>query len=145
MSAKTSSIPALYEFKAPFDNLVKAVTSALVVGLITLASWISYLALNEGGWEGLVVLTIVLAVIIPIIVVPYLFSPRAFSITVNSILVKRPLRSFLIPYDDIVSVKRVAWTWRGIRLCASGGLYGYFGLFQIAGLGRYCWWRRSEA
>jgi hypothetical protein len=28
------------------------------------------------------------------------------------------------------------WTWLGIRLWASGGLYGYFGIFFFRGIGK---------
>lgn len=132
----SSPFSTLYEFKAPYDRLVKAVTSGLIIGLLVLMMGISYLALSEGGDAGLLALIIVVVVVIPILIIPYLYSPRAFGITVKGILVKRPLKSFLIPYDDIVSVKKTSWTWRGIRLFASGGFYGFFGLFRISGLGR---------
>jgi len=130
------SLPALYEFKAPYDRLVKAITSALIAGLLALIAGFSYLALSEREIAGFIALAIVIVITIPTLIIPYLYSPRAFGITVKGILVKRPLKSFLIPYEDIISVRRVSWTWKGIRLFASGGLYGYFGLFQISGLGR---------
>ncbi|MHC1628747.1 MAG: PH domain-containing protein [Candidatus Nezhaarchaeales archaeon] len=136
MPLDSLSLPVLCEFKAPYDRLVKAITSALIVGLLALIVGFSYLALSEREVVDFIALAIVIVIVIPTLIVPYLYSPRAFGITAKGVLVKRPLKSFLIPYEDIASVKRVSWTWKGIRLFASGGLYGYFGLFQISGLGR---------
>jgi hypothetical protein len=80
--------------------------------------------------------TIVLGLTFGILISLYLFSPRGFELTLSGVVVRRVLRSFEIPYKEIVEAGRVSWTWRGIRLFASGGLYGYFGLFQFSGLGR---------
>lgn len=53
----------------------------------------------------------------------------------KGVVVKRPLRSFIIPYNRIVLAKRLNWTWKGIRLMASGGLHGFFGLFKLYQIG----------
>ncbi|MEM3885608.1 MAG: PH domain-containing protein [Candidatus Methanomethylicia archaeon] len=51
-------------------------------------------------------------------------------------MIKRCLRSILIPYSVVSGVRRVSWIWRAVRFCANGGLYGFFGLFYVQGLGR---------
>lgn len=125
-----------YKFGAPYDCVVKAVTGTVIVGLLALFAWISCLALSEGGLIGFTVLLSLITLYFLIVFLPYLFSPRGFILTTNGILIKRHLRSILIPYDEISDVRRVSWTWRAIRLGASGGLYGFFGLFRVKGLGR---------
>ena len=134
--ADSSLIPSLHSSKASYDNFVRAITLTVIIGLIALMGFISYLAYIEGGTRGLAVLVITVIIIASVIVIPYLYSPREFIITTRGVLVKRLLKSFLIPMEDIAVVKKFSWTRRGIRLWASGGLYGFFGLFKISGLGR---------
>lgn len=126
----------VYEFGAPYDRLVRIVTGTIIVGLSALFAWISYLTLSEGGLTGLIILLSLIMLFFLIIVLPYLFSPRRFILTANGVLIKRHLKSILIPYSDISNVRRISWNWRAVRLSASGGLYGFFGLFYIQGLGR---------
>ena len=101
--------------------------------LISIATYTLYLSVKAGNsTAGL--LTALLT--IGILVVPYLFSPIAFELSKSGVIVKRPLRSFLIPYSEIVDVSITDLSWKGIRLWASGGLYGFFGLFYVSNLGR---------
>lgn len=116
--------------------MVKAVTGTIVAGLLVLFAWLSHLALSEGGPVGFTVFLSLIALYFLIVVLPYLLSPRGFILTANGVLIKRHLRSILIPYSEITAFRRASWTWRGIRLWASGGLYGFFGLFHIQKLGR---------
>lgn len=126
----------MYKFDAPYDHLAKVVTSVVIVGLLALFAWVSYLALNEGGLIGFTVPSSLIILYLLIVVLPYLFSPRGFILTTDGILIKRHLRSIIIPYSEISEVRRVPWTRRAVRLGASGGLYGFFGLFHIQGMGK---------
>lgn len=130
------SLPPLYKSKAVYDGLTKAITVGTIVGLAALLAFISWLAITEPKPASSIALVVVYVVVISIMVVPFLFSPKGFYVTPQGVVVKRVLRSFLIPHAEIKRVERVSWTWRGIRLRASGGLYGYFGLFWLSELGR---------
>ena len=66
----------------------------------------------------------------------YLWAPRAYRVTDNKIIVKRLIGDFQITAAQ--KPKRWRWTWWGIRLFGSGGLYGYYGYFSFRGLGRVC-------
>jgi len=125
-----------YKFGAPYDRLARAVTGTIIIGLLVLFVWLSYFMLSEGSPIGFTVFLSLIALYFLIIVLPYLFSPRSFILTTNGVLIKRHLRSILIPYSEISSVRRISWTWRVFRLGASGGLYGFFGLFYIGDLGK---------
>ncbi|MCS7097386.1 MAG: PH domain-containing protein [Candidatus Methanomethyliaceae archaeon] len=134
MYSSRNQLLTLYEFKSPYDSLVRAVTITVVVGLMILFALISYIAQIEG--EGFIVIPLLATVYSSITIVPYLFSPRGFALTTSGILIKRVVKSILIPYSEISNVKRISWTWKGARLGASGGLFGFFGLFHIQGLGK---------
>lgn len=129
-----SSTSILYEAGVTYDKVVKAVTSGVIALLLVLSLLISYLAYMYGDQLSLI-LTILLITDCSIIMVPYLFAPRAFSITSKGILIKRLIGGILIPFDDVLSVRRVK-VGLGARLFGSGGLYGYYGLFYVSGLGR---------
>ncbi|MHC1564126.1 MAG: PH domain-containing protein [Candidatus Hecatellaceae archaeon] len=69
--------------------------------------------------------------------VAYLFAPKGFELSSDGVVVLRSVRSFLIPYSQIVEARLLEkLTWKGVRLFASGGLYGFFGLFYFAGIGK---------
>jgi len=92
--------------------------------------------IHEAPLELFITITfLLLTTTFGILIGTFLFSPRGYEITLDGIVVKRYLGSFKIPYDRIIDARRVKWTWKGMRLCASGGLHGFFGLFKIAGVG----------
>jgi hypothetical protein len=82
------------EFHSSWDSLVKGVTAAVFVLLISLT---------------------------------ILFSD-------SGVVVKRLIGNLII--ENSGEPKRWQWTWWGLRLFGSGGLYGYFGLFALKGIGR---------
>lgn len=128
----------VYEFKAPYDRFVKAITIAVVL-LLTLLSIYGLYLLFTVDWNGVALLALLSIALLPllILVIPFLFSPRAYVLTATGVLIKRPLNSIFISYSSIASVRMVMekpiW---GIRLWGSGGLYGFIGLFHYKNLGR---------
>jgi len=129
----------LYRSIASYDRLVKAITLSIWILIISIDVWIAYLLKTSEisiPPSSLALLYFVYAITLLPPLVTFLFSPREFSLTTDGLQVKRPIRSFVIPYREIVEVKRVEWTHWGIRLFGSGGLYGFFGLFKLKGLGR---------
>ncbi len=128
----------LHRSSVKYDPLVRSITMAFGVGLIALNIFIIYAALTQIPHPFLASLLVTMTVMLTLGVLlgTYLFSPRGFELSLRGIIVKRHLRSFEIPYEEIIEAKRVKWTWKGIRLCASGGLYGFFGLFYLKGIGK---------
>ena len=68
------------------------------------------------------------------IVLPLLWAPRGYVVEANHVSVKRLIGEMRITVAD--EPKRWNWRWQGIRLWASGGLYGYFGYFAFRGVCR---------
>ncbi len=94
---------------------------------------------------GAVVLTHMLVVAAPlllIILVSYAYSPRGYVVGDRSISVERLAGQVRIALDDIRELRRATPDdFRGtIRLWASGGLFGYYGLFRTAKLGKSSWY-----
>ncbi len=127
----------LHRSGASYDRLVKVVTLLCWVGLISLDLWIIYVSYVESLPPRLsfFLVAITSVLVFGILIGTYVFSPRGYELTLSGVVVKRVLRSFEIPYGDIIDARRVGMP-RGIRICASGGLHGFFGLFQLDGLGR---------
>ncbi|RLI86194.1 MAG: hypothetical protein DRP01_04710 [Archaeoglobales archaeon] len=74
---------------------------------------------------------IVIFICLGILLIPYLFAPKSFELTQSGIVVRRLLRS----YSKVKGVSVIDLP-LGIRLWASGGLYGYYGLFYLDKLGK---------
>lgn len=129
--------PVLYRSEARYDPLTKSITIAVWVGIVAMVSIVVSKLPGEVHSTFELVAALLVAVGLPLGVLLGLFpfSPRSFELTMSGIVVRRLLRSFEIPYSDIVGAERAEWSWVGIRLCASGGLYGYFGLFRFRDLG----------
>lgn len=135
---KPSSSPILYKSSADYDTIIKLITISAWIGLTSINALTVYFAITK--IQQLTTSTLVIALTavptLGVLLIGYLFSPRSFELTLNGIAIKRPIKSFEIPYREILNVKRVGWSWRHLRLFGSGGLYGFFGLFQFSGLGR---------
>ena len=117
-------------FAAPWDNLVKGVTICVFAVMIFVMIVFGIVADSPSILVGMLALYSV------VLVSPYLWAPRAYTVTDNKIIVKR-----LIGDSQITAAQkpeRWKWTWWGIRLFGSGGLYGYYGYFSFKGLGRVC-------
>ena len=117
-------------FAAPWDNLVKGVTICVFAVMIFVMIVFGFVA------GSLSILVGMLALYSAILGSLYLWAPRAYTVTDNKIVVKRLLGDFQITVAQ--KPERWRWTWWGIRLFGSGGLYGYYGYFSFKGLGRVC-------
>jgi hypothetical protein len=69
-----------------------------------------------------------------ILALPFLWAPRGYELSGNLVIVRRPIGDVKITLAQ--PALRWKWTWWGLRLFGSGGMYGYFGLFTFKGLGK---------
>lgn len=115
-------------FSASWDNLVKGMTVAVFVLLISLIILFSLIS-------GSLLLTIALVILYgSTFFLPYLWSPRCYVVCDNVVVVRRLIGDLII---DMSRQPRLwKWTWWGLRLFGSGGLYGYYGFFTFKGTGR---------
>lgn len=75
-------------------------------------------------------------------IVTWLFAPRGYDLTADELLVRRPIGPVRIATREITAIERPTSPVIGmsIRLFASGGLFGVFGLFWSSKLGRFWMW-----
>lgn len=73
-----------------------------------------------------------------LVTLAYLYSPQAYKVSGRSILIKRLIGTVRLPLDNIRELRAgTSDDFRKcIRLWASGGLFGYYGLFKTAKLGK---------
>jgi hypothetical protein len=120
----------MYEatYSTSWDNLVKALTIAVYALLISLT-------VAFGLLVGDVLFTAVLIALYgSVLFFPYLWAPRGYTLSGDVVSVRRPLGEVKISIAQ--SAQRWDWTWWGLRLIGSGGLYGYFGIFTFKRIGR---------
>ncbi|MEM2921967.1 MAG: PH domain-containing protein, partial [Candidatus Bathyarchaeia archaeon] len=84
--------------------------------------------------DSFVIIAGIVLLYLGVLIVPYLWAPRGYSVSDRAVVVKRVIGGLEI--HPIGEPERWGWTWWGIRLFGSGGMYGYFGLFSFKGLGR---------
>ncbi|MES1249700.1 MAG: PH domain-containing protein, partial [Chitinophaga rupis] len=79
---------------------------------------------------------------LPIAGLVWLLHPTYYYLTDTFLGIKRPLNSLKIPYTEILTMRTIEISELGLtfRLFASGGLFGYLGLYNSSVLGRFFMW-----
>jgi len=115
-------------FAASYDLTTRLFSTALCVGALALAGMA-----RKVPAAGLAILPLALT---------YSYSPRDYEVEGRSIVVRRLVGQVEIPLEDIQAIRAAtpADLKGAIRLWASGGLFGYFGLFRTAALGKCTWY-----
>lgn len=123
---------------ASYDGVVRNVTIAIWILLVTESVFFLYLFLVVIPLSSLSIILAIFILCISFIVllIPYLFKPKGFGLTSKGVTIERLLNTITIPYDQISKIQRGTWTWKAVRLGGSGGLYGYLGLYHLFGIGR---------
>jgi hypothetical protein len=77
-----------------------------------------------------------------VLAVSYAYSPRGYRVAGNSVAVRRLAGTARVELNGVREARRATPDdVRGsFRLWGSGGLFGYFGLFTTAKLGRCTWY-----
>jgi len=115
-------------FSASYDRATKIISALVCLFLLAV------IAYTRSPVFSLIALLLIL--------VSYVYSPRGYTITDRSILVRRLAGQARIALDDIREVRRATPDdfRAAIRLWGSGGLFGYYGLFSSAKLGKSTWY-----
>ncbi len=119
------------------DTLSKVMTTLVFAILISIAY---YMIRDVGNNE--------IPVIAPVVVIGFFiltlgtswaFHPTSYEVNDNGLLIHRPVGALTITKDQIVNIEPVdaAKLRFGLRLFASGGFFGYFGLYSSNSIGRY--------
>jgi len=114
-------------FPLSWDPLVKGMTAGVVFLVLTLAVIYGLLLDDRFLAIGLVL------IFFCVLAVPFLWAPQRYLVRGNLVTVQRRIGdvSILVSREP----ERWRWTWWGLRLFGSGGLYGYFGYFYMRRIG----------
>ena len=128
----------LHAFDVKLDKTTKVLT-AIIVFVMLLAIYLLANRVIEHSYKEMLLEEIGLAVICFVLVICFVFSPRKLILTEKELIVRCRVYSRHILIKDIVSC-----TYHSefidnsaIRLIASGGLWGYYGLFWNRKCGKF--------
>lgn len=116
------------EFPLSWDGLIKGMTAGVFVLLATLVVIFGLVLDNLPLAVG------ILTLFACILLMPLLWAPQGYALKGNMVIVRRRIGDVKIHAAKVS--ERWKWTWWGLRLFGSGGLYGYFGYFMFKGIGR---------
>jgi len=115
-------------FSASYDSMTKAVSVVVCLLLIAVAT---------------VVHIIFIALLFPLLIaLAYAYSPRGYVLTEDAIVIKRLIGDVRVPLAGIREIRAgTPADFTGcIRIWGNGGLFGYYGLFRTARLGKCSWY-----
>ncbi|MFZ5897723.1 MAG: PH domain-containing protein [Bacillota bacterium] len=110
---------------APPDGTTRVVT----LGTFLLLGGITFLIVSGKETEALDIF--ILFLVWGPLAITWLFAPRGYLVSREGIIIRRAVGSFTIPAAEVEAVELAGRVKPGIRLWASGGLFGWFGLFTL--------------
>lgn len=115
-------------FSVTYDRTTKVVSALAVVTLLSIV-----LVTHSGAVGPLATLIVFLS---------YGYSPCGYTLSNRALTVKRLIGNVHIGLDHLQEVRTAGagdlkWA---VRLWGSGGLFGYYGLYRTAGLGKCTWY-----
>jgi hypothetical protein len=115
-------------FSASYDGAAKIISACLCLVMLAIIA----------ATHSLVIATPLALIVL----VSYAYSPRSYVLSDRSIVVRRLAGPARIGLDDLREVRRATPDdFRfSIRIWASGGAFGYYGLFSTAKLGKSTWY-----
>jgi hypothetical protein len=131
------------EYKASLDILSKALTVGVFILLIAIGQKnVRELFAAHGDLIPTLIHGGVLLLFLAIIAGSYLYSTNRYLVTNSQLVIKRPIGDRVISIADITETRAVEKTeFSGtIRTFGNGGLFGYYGKFYNAKLGKMTWY-----
>ena len=121
------------DYKASYDTTAKVISAVVCLMLVAIVA---------------VLHVVIVEVLCPLLIlVTYAYSPRGYAIEGGAIVIKRLAGNIRIPLADVREARAGTENdFRGtIRVAGNGGLFGYFGLFRTATLGKCSWYVTNRA
>ncbi len=111
-----------------YSIIISAIMIAVICGVVVYAA-------NQSDNE--VAVWILTAVFLALILSTLFFMPMSVSVDKNSITVASPLKNKKIPLKEVSDVRLCSPTMGAIRMCGSGGFFGWYGWFKEKDFGKY--------
>ncbi len=123
--------------KVSLDTIAKAITAMLFAIFLSIAC-----SLMKDGMADKMPMRVAIFISVLFlltIVFSWGFHPTAYEVDDDALLIHRPFGALKINKNKIVNIESIdaAQLRFGMRLFASGGFFGYFGLYTSKAIGRY--------
>lgn len=115
------------DFSLSWDGLVKGMTTGVFLLLVTFTIIFGLFL------DNLLLAVGIITLFVCVLLMPLLWAPQGYAVEGNLVTVRRRIGDVEIAVARMP--ERWRWTWWGLRLFGSGGLYGYFGYFIFKGIG----------
>jgi hypothetical protein len=129
--------PSIMKEKITLDTLSKVMTTLVFAILISIA----YFMIRDVSNNEIPIVAPILVVgfFVLTLGISWAYHPTSYEVTENGLLIHRPIGALTISKDEIVNIESIdpAKLRFGMRLFASGGFFGYFGLYSANSIGRY--------
>lgn len=116
--------------KSKVQLSIYAYILTLIVNIVLIVCCVAMFNETPGFW-------LVLSILLVLLFFGLLYGPTQIVADPEYVTVKSYLRRQKILVRNIESVELFQPTMGAIRLCASGGYFGYWGLFREGDIGRY--------
>lgn len=108
--------------------IVSALSLAVLCGVLV------YVLKQSGSAIAVWLLVLVLSFLL---LSTLFYMPLSVELTDSSLKIKKILKTRSIPLSEISEVRLCPPTMGAIRICGSGGLFGWYGWFREGDLGKY--------
>lgn len=106
----------------------------ITIVIIAFCTVLSCIWINNGKLAGAVTL---ISVLIILLAMAMFYAPLSVKVTYRYVIVKRLLHNRRLAISEIDSVVLCPSTMGAVRICGSGGWFGYWGWFKERDLGKY--------
>lgn len=79
----------------------------------------------------------ILIILLGLLIPSAFYAPLSLKIDERNITVQSPVKRHRIPMRNVKEVELFQPTLGALRICASGGYFGYWGIFKEGDIGRY--------
>jgi hypothetical protein len=128
------------EYKASRDKTVHIITVGVII-LFVFLGYKSIMGLVHANRNliPIFIYSSIITFLIGTISLSFLYAPRKYYVTLDNVIIHRPLSDKTIPIDSIIQIRPISKTeLKGtIRTFGVGGLFGYYGKFYSKGLGSF--------
>lgn len=116
---------------------------SIIITAVVVIALIAGVATSRAKEESFILLFI----LVGLLLVSLYFYPKSLEATKDSFIIHRGFSDKVIHYKDIIAVDRCYPSIGGLRLCGSGGFFGYWGYFTDIVIGNYFGYygKRSQA
>lgn len=122
---------------ASLDSLGQLITYSVLALMGVLSVVIATWFWEDPDGDRLIIFIFTEIICIGLPLFTYLYAPVAFSLQADALIIHRKMNSISIPLHQITSVKTMDYASMSgiIRLFGVGGMFGYYGIYRIQGIG----------